>query len=211
MIMKKQAALIGFGICILMIVTVLTESSILGDAESTESHENQKPKTFNILLQRGQYVFIGYDTGKKGKQEIEQGTRPLKKVQIDPNSTSQWDMCLKYEPRTNDDGNKVWNWSCTWKRHVKTTHRVTSLICDMPLPIPENGKIESVEMPTIELLADVEINGIMVLKIPYAKVDGETNYLVVCIGDNKESFKEKISIAKSFLLFEWDKRWQNLK
>lgn len=185
--------------------SVTTQTATTTQA-TTMTSQDSGTKSFTFHLQRGQYVFLGLEPGTKVQNESDRGIWHPKKVYIDPASKSEkWDLEIVLSaPEVGNDGSKVWKWKAVWcKADSRGVMREQSSQ-QWQIEAEAKQKVEDVSVEKVDVSKEKGIDGLEFYKIPMTKIDGETYSVVVAIGDKKELFPKAITVAKRFILFDWE-------
>ena len=175
------------------------------------SGAGSEAKVFSFALQKGQYIFIGRETGAKGKGELDQGVDSIGRLHILPDTTSTWDLRVTVQPAAGENEEKVWKWEAVWRASDPdgTMHPRTSQTWQDT--IPRDKKVEAVPIEKVDASKETGVDGLQFYKIPYAKVDDETHYLIIAIASNEDLFPKAISIPKKYFTWTWHGNWPSYK
>jgi len=174
----------------------------------TQPAPQSQAKVFHFLLQKGQYTFIGRETGTKGKGEMDQGVDPIARLRILPNTKSAtWELRVTVQPVVDKNGENVWKWEVVWRYGAPdgSMHpRFTSTWQDT---IPRDKKAEAVPIEMVDASKEKGVEGLQLYKFPYAKVDDETYYVIIAIADKTDLFPKAISVPKKYIIWNWGGNW----
>jgi hypothetical protein len=166
---------------------------------------------FDFPLQRGQYIFIGYETGVKDKSKDELGVEPISRDHIlDKAVPEKWDMQIAVEPAPDEKGEKVWKIAMVWRANDADGVMCQRVALTWMLKVPAGKKVELLPIEKVDVSKEKGIDGLQFYKISYAKVEDEVHYVLVAIGDKKDLFPKVIAIPKKYPIFSWS-NWNELK
>jgi hypothetical protein len=182
------------------------------DTPSKDPAAGGEAKTFTIPLQKGDYVFVGLDTGNKGKTEREKGVQFLQRARIDPETqAAAWELQITFQPPKDDQGAKTFEGTVAW-RYGDTSGVLRERISgDWHSVVPADKEVKAIPIEKDDASKEVGVEGLTYYRIPFAEVDGEKHGLVVAITQDKDLFAKAITVPKKFILFNWKNNWVTLK
>lgn len=177
--------------------------------------ENKNLKNVDFEIQRGQYVFVGYDAGTKERYDVEHGMDPRFLVTVARQSAEE-KMTMRVSVDLKDGKLASFPWNFKAALFTRKDHEgPTTSWHDTHNPyvrLSPGGNKRLVELVPV---AVEEVNvldaKVKKYKIPYLKVDGETRYIVVIIGDKQEDVKAAVKIPRVFVFFKWENVFDECK
>ena len=170
----------------------------------------ENTKEFDFPIQRGEYLFMGQESGRKGKSKYDLGTIPLVEIHVAPDAVSQqWNLHVAVQRSDNGDGTSGWLFGARVECGQGENPRKTQLKIRYQDASTTKQKVEMVSFEKVDASKDAGIKGFQIYRLPYGKIDGELRYLLVCIAKTTEPFKRSITIPQNYIFFKWDveDRW----
>jgi hypothetical protein len=168
-------------------------------------------RVFDSPLQRGQYVFIGEDNGIKSKNVMENSVGPLGAIRIDPEAVSEkWVLQIAAQPSTGAKGEKIWNWDAAFLANDQDGSMHQRAVFRLRSTVSGDKKLETVKIEKVDASKEAGVEGLQLYKIPYAKVGGETYYIIVTIANQEELFPKAITLSGNYSTYSWH-NWLQLK
>jgi len=178
------------------------------DKDANKGSENAEVGKFDLAL--GDYVFIGLDTGSKGKDPLEIRTIPLEADRVRPDAVEgKWTLKISVWPDKTTRNEQQWKIRVVLEGQTKDG--AFPFIDRTYRDMPENQKATSPALiRLLDRTKDTAIDGLRVFKVPYAMVDGEEHNLVFAIGNKPELFPKAIQVPRTYIMYtKWD-NWERV-
>jgi hypothetical protein len=215
--MAKRLLIASMPLVVCFVAVALAASDGGALAEGSAKTGAAAPKAagekgvFDFPLQRGQYIFIGYETGVKDKSKDDLGVEPISRNHIlDKAVPEKWDMRIAVEPAPDEKGEKVWKTVMAWRASDADGSMYQRVALTWMLKVPAGKKVEQLPIEKVDASKEKGIDGLQFYKIPYAKVEDEVHYVLVAIGNKEDLFPKAITIPKKYPIFSWS-NWLELK
>ena len=194
-----------------LLVTALVTGAVAATSPNI-SAPGDEAKVFTFALKKGEYIFIGPETGTKGKEESEKGVDSIAQLRIDPNTmAAAWEVQITLQPSVDEKGGKTWKWALALRYSDNDGVMQDKMTRNGPFSVAAGKKVEALEIVMIDATKEVGVEGLVYFKIPYAEVDGEKNFLIVAIAKNPGAFAKAIPIPKKYIHWDWNKGWGTYK
>ena len=191
-----------------------------------------KPQSFDVIIAKGEYWFVGIDSGIIAKQySIDKGIYPIRAYTIP--STARLEHALVRVTITPPGSENKSKWTIRSTLHklaekmsgtdvdtAKSTTAQTTAVDTTVRCTASSGIKEDEITPRLdgrERIAEPVLGkcipwpaqpgqpaGLKMWHIPYVKVDGEVRYVVIATASVCTDFEKMLKIAPIYILFDWD-------
>jgi hypothetical protein len=206
-----------YKIPVMVFVVIVLVLRIAPAADTTmpaepNSESDAAPTKIEFAIARGDYVFLGIDTGTKDKHKEDLGIIPIGKFRVAGDAASDaWrlEIHAKKAISTQNRGDAAgWLFRSVLFTKYPDGHPKRSIGYHWGDPVNPGVEAEDLPLKATGDSSGNSRNSFRLVYLPFAKANGEVHRLVIAIGPEIPAFQDAIVIPKTYFLFSWDaKDW----